>query len=168
MKVEAFLERLDNVHPRGAGKWSARCTGHPDKSPSLSIRDAGARILVHCFAGCETSQIVAALGLTLADLFTDSPTTSRHLPIPARRRLDLVDVAFQCELEALDRRLRAGRILSAATGFNIERMDDESLDRLLTAVARAYEDQERADFLETIADDFRVKAFQERTADHAA
>ena len=37
------------------------------------------------------------------------------------------------------------------------------LDHLMGAVAQAYTGRERTKLLETVADDLRVKAFQERT-----
>ncbi len=42
--------------------WMARCPAHEDKTPSLSIRqvDEG-RVLVHCFAGCTQSEVIASL-----------------------------------------------------------------------------------------------------------
>ena len=45
----------------GAG-WVAKCPGHEDRSPSLSIRDGeGGKILVHDFAGCEQATVIQAL-----------------------------------------------------------------------------------------------------------
>jgi putative DNA primase/helicase len=48
------------------------CPSHDDDRPSLSVacgRDGAA--LLHCHAGCATEDVVAALGLTMADLFPD-------------------------------------------------------------------------------------------------
>lgn len=62
---------------------TARCPAHDDRAPSLSVTEADdGRVLVYCHAGCETETIVAALGLTMADLF-DRPMLR---PLPARRR----------------------------------------------------------------------------------
>lgn len=68
--VGALLSRLDGVSPRGPGRWFARCPSHEDGRPSLSVqeRDDGT-LLVHCFAGCGAAEIVAAVGMSLADLF---------------------------------------------------------------------------------------------------
>jgi putative DNA primase/helicase len=42
--------------------WCARCPAHPDRKPSLSIRDElDGKILVHCFAGCCQRSVIAAL-----------------------------------------------------------------------------------------------------------
>lgn len=68
MKAEDVLGRLEHV-TGGKGKWMACCPAHQDRSPSLAINEADDRILVHCFAGCETSDVIAALGLTVSDLF---------------------------------------------------------------------------------------------------
>lgn len=58
---------------RRGQQWIARCPAHPDRKPSLSIAqkpDGG--WLVHCHAGCETPDVVAKVGLTMADLY-DAP-----------------------------------------------------------------------------------------------
>ena len=68
MKAEDVLDRLEHV-TGGKGRWMACCPGHQDKSPSLAINEVNDRILVHCFAGCETSDVISALGLKVSDLF---------------------------------------------------------------------------------------------------
>lgn len=168
MNVEMLFARLDGVRSRGAGKFIARCPAHQDKSPSLSIREGIDRILLHCFAGCQPESIVAALGLEMRDLFTDTPTSHGQRSTPRPQRLDLVAVAFRFELAALDRRLRADTVLMAVANFTIEALSEEQLDRLMNAVASAYQDRERAEFLEVVAHDFRTKAFHERMERHAA
>jgi hypothetical protein len=72
--IENLLSKLDGVHQNGQGKWMAICPAHSDTKPSLAIRltDDG-KALLHCFAGCGVHDVVAALGLSLADLF---PKTS--------------------------------------------------------------------------------------------
>jgi hypothetical protein len=68
--AERFLERLDGVRPNGANRWTARCPGHTDKTSSLSIRETDdGRVLIHCFGGCATDAVLAAVGLELKDLF---------------------------------------------------------------------------------------------------
>src|SRR5215207_10129403 len=42
--------------------WTACCPAHDDRQPSLSISDApDGKVLVHCHAGCEQHQVIAAL-----------------------------------------------------------------------------------------------------------
>jgi putative DNA primase/helicase len=69
--VERVLARLGQAKPRPSGGWSAKCPAHDgqgDTSLSIEASDDG-KALVHCFAGCTFEQIVAALGLSEADLF---------------------------------------------------------------------------------------------------
>ena len=44
----------------GAG-YVAKCPAHDDFNPSLSLRDSGGQLLVHCHAGCEQRDVVDAL-----------------------------------------------------------------------------------------------------------
>lgn len=68
--IDLLLPRLDKVKAIGAGKWTACCPAHNDRDPSLSIRETeDGTVLVHCWAGCTATDITAALGLTLRDLF---------------------------------------------------------------------------------------------------
>ena len=68
--VQRLLVRLDRVRKSGDG-YQAICPSHDDKNPSLSLR-AGkdGNALVYCHAGCKTREIMAAVGLELADLFS--------------------------------------------------------------------------------------------------
>ena len=49
----------------------AVCPAHPDKEASLSIKydRVNGKVLLKCFAGCETREIVEAAGLKISDLF---------------------------------------------------------------------------------------------------
>lgn len=72
MSADPLLSRLDKVRKTGAGRWIACCPAHGDKSPSLAIREVeDGRVLLHCFANCETSEVLAAVGLTFGDLFPE-------------------------------------------------------------------------------------------------
>ena len=69
------LSRLDNVKREGDG-YRASCplpahgVGRGDRNPSLSIEvDQQGNVLINCFAGCASKDIVSALGLTTTDLF---------------------------------------------------------------------------------------------------
>jgi 5S rRNA maturation endonuclease (ribonuclease M5) len=72
MTVHELLGRLERVSKSSDG-WRARCPGHDDAKPSLSVATADdGRILLRCFAGCDVERIVDALGLELRDLFAAS------------------------------------------------------------------------------------------------
>jgi hypothetical protein len=70
--LEKVLEGLEGVR-QSNGSWKAMCPAHDDREPSLSISEGDdGRALVNCFAGCETDEILARLGLRMADLFVSS------------------------------------------------------------------------------------------------
>ena len=70
MSADALLAHLDGVRPTGPGRWLARCPAHPDKHPSLAIRELDdGRVLVHDFAGCTVESVLSAVGLSFADLY---------------------------------------------------------------------------------------------------
>jgi hypothetical protein len=90
----AILDRLEYAKPSGPGRWICRCPAHSDRSPSLSIREADSRVLLHCFAGCEPGDVLAAIGLELKDLFErplNHHVAPTHSSIPARDLLVLLD-----------------------------------------------------------------------------
>lgn len=80
MNVEEVLGRLHGVRRSGSG-WMARCPAHADRSPSLSIREAGGRILIHCFAGCSIEAVCDALQIKLRDLFAKPCERSQENPV---------------------------------------------------------------------------------------
>lgn len=76
--IETLLAKLPGVRKAGNG-WSARCPAHEDQRASLSVSEGDdGTALVKCHAGCDTSAILAAVGLKLADLF---PTRASPTPI---------------------------------------------------------------------------------------
>lgn len=81
MDAEKLLSRLDGLRKRGADRFLAKCPAHKDGSPSLSIRIAEDRILLHCFAGCAATDVLTAIGLSLSDLYPERLT---HLGQPMK------------------------------------------------------------------------------------
>ena len=83
--VGLVLSRLADAQPNGDG-WKARCPAHDDRQPSLSIGEGDdGRALLNCFAGCSTESIVAAIGLTTADLFSRDSRTKHQFPTDKRK-----------------------------------------------------------------------------------
>lgn len=88
-RVEAALEAA-RCRRGSSGNWT--CPAHEDRSPSLSVKAGGdGRALVHCYAGCDTADVMAADDLTMADLFDGErsadwrpPPPPKPLPGPAR------------------------------------------------------------------------------------
>lgn len=83
---DRFLTRLPNGYKRtGDSKWMARCPAHDDKNPSLSVKIAGdGKLLLHCFAGCSTEDVIAAVGLEWEELWPDDPHHRCGRAIPPR------------------------------------------------------------------------------------
>ncbi len=72
-----FLARLPGVIEKNERQAEARCPAHEDGRRSLSVGTGeDGRILLHCHAGCETSAIVAALGVAMSDLMPERPAQS--------------------------------------------------------------------------------------------
>lgn len=70
---------------------SARCPAHDDQQASLGIVDTGSRAWVTCFAGCEWTEVLDALGLVEADLLDQPRSQPRPLrPYREERRWRLV------------------------------------------------------------------------------
>lgn len=67
-------------HPRGQEhQFCARCPAHQDRNPSLSVKEGDdGRVLLHCHAGCDSAEIVGAVGLRLADLFVSKQAAQEH------------------------------------------------------------------------------------------
>ena len=66
-----ILPRLDKVRQVGSDRYMACCPAHDDKTPSMTITDTGDKVLVHCFAGCSTAEIIDAMGAKWKDLYPE-------------------------------------------------------------------------------------------------
>jgi|APTNR8051073442_1049403.scaffolds.fasta_scaffold03053_7 hypothetical protein len=49
------------VRALGGRNGMARCPAHRDRTPSLAVREVDGRTLVHCHAGCDQGDVIAAL-----------------------------------------------------------------------------------------------------------
>ena len=129
MTAETLLTRLDRVKSTGRGRWIARCPAHDDGRPSLSVRElADGRVLLHDFGGCATSDVLAALGLDVADLFPEK--IDGHGGRRERDPHNVRDVLLGLADEAL---IVAVAAIRAGTG---QRLTDDERHRLITAAVR--------------------------------
>ncbi len=72
MSAVELLSRCDGVRETGQGRYVSRCPAHDDRSPSLSITEADdGRTLVYCHGGCETEDVLAAVGMTFSDIMPE-------------------------------------------------------------------------------------------------
>ncbi len=63
--------------PLEVGEYKADCPAHASVSgQSLSVTITEEKVLINCFAGCQTGDVLDALGLKYPDLFFFSPTRS--------------------------------------------------------------------------------------------
>jgi len=132
MNPETLLNRLERVRETAPGQWLACCPAHEDRSPSLSIKQTDDRLLLHCFAGCAASDVVGAVGLSLADLF-DKPLGHHLPPVSAhkRRRNGQAFEALQSlRVEALVTLIAADRMAAG------HRLGWRDMDRLHDAFER--------------------------------
>lgn len=128
-----LLDRLHGVEKSGTG-WRARCPSHgSERNRSLSLAESDdGRVLVHCFAGCEVTDILAAVGLRLSHLYPER--LSHHgkpLPPSQRRR-------YGQALDALEALAHESLVVTLAVNSLVEDapLERSDLDRLTIATDR--------------------------------
>ena len=67
MNFQDLLDKFQGVTSEIDG-FVAICPSHNDSQPSLRITVANSKALLKCRAGCQTSDVIAAVGLTFGDL----------------------------------------------------------------------------------------------------
>jgi hypothetical protein len=91
--INRVLDRLDGVRQTAPTKWRARCGAHGGKSLSLAVADVDGRVLIKCFAGCDTAAVLAAAGLTFGELFDASLGDFKPAHRSPWNARDVVDLA---------------------------------------------------------------------------
>ena len=129
MSIEKLLSRVEEVRTTGHGKYVARCPAHDDKSPSLAIKECSdGRILIHDFAGCETEDVLAAVGMTFSDIMPEKVGTE-HTYRP-QKWLNARDALATLNHESLVVSVIGSDLLEH------EEIDEETWFRLAAAVSR--------------------------------
>lgn len=90
MKIHELLGSLTKVKKSGPDRWVACCPAHQDKSPSLTISLKPDTILIHCFAGCSTDEVLGAVGMTFDDLYPDHGREVKPSRISPRDALEAI------------------------------------------------------------------------------
>ena len=123
--IDTLLSRVHRLKKTGDSKWLACCPAHDDKTPSLAIKLADERILIHCFAGCDVSAIVSTLGLKLSDLMPESKRHSRpDNKRPKFNKYELFDIiVFEATII----------ILAIRKAFNGTPLSTEEMARVIQA-----------------------------------
>ena len=140
----------------GRNRFQARCPAHRDRLPSLSIAEGrDGRVLLHCFAGCSTDAILAALKLSRRDLFQGPPASKAQL------------AALEAEHKAAQQRQRAIRAADREAWERVRRW--EAIVAALGAkLARAPDDAPEGDTLTRVYHDACKKLHDAETAALAA
>jgi len=129
-----LLSRLIKVKPNGRGQYTACCSSHNDKSPSLVIRQTDdGKILLKCFAGCSAYEIVSAVGLSLNDLFP--PKESNH-STPIKNPFPASSVLRCIQSEAL---IVVTAACNMANGMVLLKEDRQRLVIAASRIGGAYE-----------------------------
>lgn len=131
MNADALLGLLDKVKATGRGRWQSRCPAHDDNAPSLSIRELDdGRVLIHCFAGCPTVEVLDALGLSTGALFPERLGHDEHHLPRESRPFPAADVLRAIAFEA---------VVIATIGAAIDSckpVSQQDRERLMIAVGR--------------------------------
>jgi hypothetical protein len=97
----AQLANLLRARRYGPSRWMAKCPGHDDRKPSLSIREGrDGRVILYDFGGCPPQKILETVGLSFCDLF---PATFSFTP--AQRARQACERTAREEAEAQAREL---------------------------------------------------------------
>lgn len=130
MSVDNILQRLNKVRKTGPNKWIACCPAHEDKHPSFSVLETDdGRVLIHCFGGCSTSEVLDALGMDCSDLFPAKPMNG-HSYKPLRNPWSNGDALMGLQYESLV-------LLQFANHINAgNRLTADQHSRLALTVAR--------------------------------
>lgn len=98
--IDTLLSRLDSVKRSRKNSWMSRCPAHNGHGRSLAITHADdGRILIHCFAHeCEAGDILAAVGMSVSDLFPERLQGHRYPPM--RHGVSVLDVVRALRSEA--------------------------------------------------------------------
>lgn len=72
--VDKLRDDGHHVKESGTGRAVAQCPAHEDRSPSLALTATETKVLAFCHAGCETEDVLSALGLVTRDLFNEPRT----------------------------------------------------------------------------------------------
>lgn len=72
--MRRLLGRLCGVRPTADdGGYLAICPAHDDRHASLAVAEGrDGRLLLHCWAGCATRDVLTALDLDWCDLFAQA------------------------------------------------------------------------------------------------
>lgn len=132
--IDTLLSRLKGVQSAGKG-YRSMCPscGGKSRKVSINVADTGS-VLLHAFCGCTPADVLAAVGLQLADLF---PVRLRPMSNAERResRRHATEAGWRAALGVLS--FEAGVVCAASTAMLVgEILSDIDQDRLQSSYER--------------------------------
>ncbi len=76
--IRALRDNGSRILERSDSRAEAQCPAHQDDEPSLGVTGIEGQALIFCQAGCDTRDVVAAIQLTMADLYDEKSATYRY------------------------------------------------------------------------------------------
>jgi len=132
MNIENLISRLHKVKPTGKNRWVACCPAHDDKSPSMHIKlDESGRVLINCFVGCGTYEILQSIGLDWADVMPDDNGYTK----PSKRIIYATEALELLRYEAQIVYMGASSILNETLTYH----DKERLGRSMEIINKIHE-----------------------------
>lgn len=88
--IRSFLKSFADVKESSKGQYKCKCPAHKDRHASLSIKEDSetGKILLHCHAGCETTDVLSAVGKTMASIQPDVMAAEPAEPKGWQRNLE--------------------------------------------------------------------------------
>ena len=71
MKLNEIIMNFSNAKRLKSNSYQVKCPCHNDRVASLTITEENDKILMKCHAGCDTRDILNAIGLKMADLYNN-------------------------------------------------------------------------------------------------
>lgn len=129
MSVNNLLSRLNKVKKSGQNSWMACCPSHADKQASLIITDNGdGHVLLNCFAGCDTYNILKSVGLDWDDVMPEKAIGHRISQKP--------QIIYSTEAMRL---IRYEAQIICLCGFDMSKgkqLDEADIERMKLAMQR--------------------------------
>jgi hypothetical protein len=147
MDIEELISRLRYVRRTSRG-WISLCTAHPDKNPSLSVREGQRGILLKCWAGCSLEAICHSLDIRVRDLFYDAEIgidqqTWRQQRQNRQRKKQRAEKEWRAKGFQIDARREAERFLGTCRGVDHSKWSNDRFDVVLNKVCDALEIQRK-------------------------
>lgn len=136
MNIDLFIQSFGRVK-RTPNGFTVKCPAHTDRIPSLAVSEgAQGRILIHCFSGCSTDNILDAMGLKRADLFPGDLSLKGRREYAVRKAKQEVAATIGNSAAVIFRKSEA--IVRAATGVDISAWTESQHDKAMNILAEAY------------------------------